>query len=298
MAQRVAPGKRTAGPTMNYLNLLISALSAAPFNQASHAALGVWLRVMAHCGLQENGGRIVGAAKFTPRVFLCTLGVTKAEIFRAAPLVAFEGDDLVVLAYPKDQEETCILRRENARKNGKAAGDKGLKGGSQPTAEGAALPPTPGAALVPTLGVSSVSVREWNGIGMEGEGKASPAPPDSSESSQSIEDDKAWIARLTAAWPGIDIEAQLRKAHKKRSGDVERGWFEDVWLPGVTPAAPHPSSIPRSAPPAEPPGWRTILEDIFPGNAISSDPDRTWASVDPGTRARVLDQQKQHGSAA
>jgi len=55
------------------------------------------------------------------------------------------------------------------------------------------------------------------------------------------EDDAAWMARLAREWPGVDIAAQLEKAHRKRRGDVERGWFEAVWLPGVTPRAPRPA---------------------------------------------------------
>jgi hypothetical protein len=110
------------------------------------------------------------------------------------------------------------------------------------------------------------------------------------------ESDLEWIARLTAAWPGVDIETQLAKAHKKRRGDVERGWFESVWLPGVTPMAPSPSSLLRSPAPAEPTGWRETLEELFPGNAISPDLARTWASVDASTRDRVLSHQKQHAA--
>lgn len=115
---------------------------------------------------------------------------------------------------------------------------------------------------------------------------SNPAP----DASRAAETDEQWIARLTATWPGVDIVAQLAKAHRKRRGDVERGWFESVWLPCVTPSAPHPSSVhraPSTVPPA-PSGWRATLEQLYPGNAISPDPARTWASVDPTTRAKVL----------
>jgi hypothetical protein len=128
----------------------------------------------------------------------------------------------------------------------------------------------------------------------------SPAHATAAASIAEPETDAAWLARLTAAWPAIDIPAQLAKAHKKRRGDVERGWFESVWLPGVTPSAPHPSSVlrPPSSVPSEPAGWRATLEELFPGNAISSDPARTWASVDATTRERVLAHQKATGRAA
>lgn len=128
-------------------------------------------------------------------------------------------------------------------------------------------------------------------------GTAAPFPKPQSKSAApklstvhcppSSETDNDWLARLVKEWPGLDVPAQLRKAHRKRQGDVERGWFERVWLPGVTPAAPHPSSVLRPSVESAPAGWRTTLEQLYPGNAISADPARTWASVDPATRAKV-----------
>jgi hypothetical protein len=131
-----------------------------------------------------------------------------------------------------------------------------------------------------------------------GAGKKSPPPftshqftsPAASTHPADPETDLQWLARLTREWPGIEIEAQLAKAHKKRRGDVERGWFEAVWLPGVTPVAPRPDQVSglKSQVSDAPPGWRETLEQLYPGNAVSANPERTWASVDPDTRAKVL----------
>jgi len=38
----------------------------------------------------------------------------------------------------------------------------------------------------------------------------------------------------------------------------------------------------------EPPGWRDVLEKHYPGNAISRDPERSWASITGEPRDKVL----------
>lgn len=61
------------------------------------------------------------------------------------------------------------------------------------------------------------------------EGCGSP-PPNPFEESQ-----EAWLGRLAAKCPHIDVRAELRKAQKKYPGGFDRGWFERDWLPRVTP---------------------------------------------------------------
>ena len=106
------------------------------------------------------------------------------------------------------------------------------------------------------------------------------------------ETEAAWLARLQDEWPHTDIVAELRKAHKKKAGEVERGWFEKSWLPNVTAKAPVPGD-PRLPVSPEPANWREVLEQLYPGNAVSSDPERTWASLDATTRAKIAVQAKQ-----
>ena len=109
------------------------------------------------------------------------------------------------------------------------------------------------------------------------------------------ETEAAWLARLQDEWPHTDIVAELRKAHKKKAGEVERGWFEKSWLPNVTAKAPAPGALHAPGLPvsAEPANWREVLEQIYPGNAVSSDPERTWASLDATTRAKIAVHAKQ-----
>jgi hypothetical protein len=65
--------------------------------------------------------------------------------------------------------------------------------------------------------------------------------------------------------------------------------------------AKHWATLSEEAPPApvaEPAGWRQTLEHLFPGNAVSGDPERTWSSVDADTQAKVIAHQKHQGRAA
>lgn len=126
-----------------------------------------------------------------------------------------------------------------------------------------------------------------------GTGRRSPATPVDEHGHPETE--AVWLARMQDEWPHIDIVAELRKAHKKKAGEVERGWFEKSWLPNVTAKAPAPGALHAPGLPvsAEPANWREVLEQIYPGNAVSSDPERTWASLDATTRAKIALQAKQ-----
>lgn len=108
-----------------------------------------------------------------------------------------------------------------------------------------------------------------------------PAPPPPAPLSES---DDAWLARVRAKWPHIDVDAELLKAHRKRKGDVERVWFESVWLPGVSPKAPLPtSSAPVVAIEPEPEAWRLHLKDHHEGES--------WAESAAATEWGKLPQQ-------
>jgi hypothetical protein len=110
----------------------------------------------------------------------------------------------------------------------------------------------------------------------------SAAAKASNPQSDALNSDTAWIARLQREFPGVDIIAQLAKAHRKRRGDVERGWFEKVWLPGVTPMAPSPSQG-RANPPDEPTGWREELARIRPGHTYEGN----WSGLPESIRTEI-----------
>lgn len=109
------------------------------------------------------------------------------------------------------------------------------------------------------------------------------------------ETESAWLERLELSWPGLDISVQLAEAwkYKRRGGgQVERGWFENSWLPNVTPAAPQAGSKFKAPEVGDgPAGWRAALETLRPGNLISPDLSRTWAELPADLRAQITNQQ-------
>lgn len=104
--------------------------------------------------------------------------------------------------------------------------------------------------------------------------------------SSTAESNDEWHARLALAWPDVDIKAQLEKAHKKRNGDVERGWFEKAWLPGVTAKAPRPGVSTPVITKDGPKGWRESLEVLRPGNRINSE-GLSWSNVPESIRPEI-----------
>jgi hypothetical protein len=85
----------------------------------------------------------------------------------------------------------------------------------------------------------------------EGSAGAAPAP----------ETQEEWIERLRAAWPHVDIAAELRAAEANRrlqKKRLERDWFEHHWLSKCSAPVEFASRAPDDAP-AECPGWREYL---------------------------------------
>jgi hypothetical protein len=107
---------------MQYLNLETRFLHAAEYIGADPRARGTWLSAMLWCAQQENSGRIAGAAAWGNRRFEQTFGATRREIDAAAPLLVWDGNDLVVWGYPQAQQEKYHAAAERARINGRAGG--------------------------------------------------------------------------------------------------------------------------------------------------------------------------------
>lgn len=131
----------------------------------------------------------------------------------------------------------------------------------------------------------------------ENEGGSNPPPPSNasqltnlnSPSTAAGETEAEWQARITREWPGVNIAEQLTKAQKKRAGDVERGWFERSWLPGVTPKV---SRGVASIVSQEPENWRDILEGLYPDNLINRE-KRGWAGLPENIRNEVTSKTQQ-----
>ena len=104
---------------MHFFNLYIPNLRAQEYVSSEPTQRATWLNVSAFCCEQENGGRIVGAAKWTERQWMAC-GVTRREATHCEPLITFDGDDAIVWAYPENSEKTAQNKRLNGRRGGLA----------------------------------------------------------------------------------------------------------------------------------------------------------------------------------
>lgn len=121
---------------MIYLNLHIPTLFAEVV-AAEPIARATWMMVNAYCSSQENGGRIVGARSWKDRRWQQACAVTLQEVEDSAPLLTWDGDDLLVSHYDLDAEANVRKNRKLGRRGGKkktpkkvaAAQENGAKGG-------------------------------------------------------------------------------------------------------------------------------------------------------------------------
>jgi hypothetical protein len=103
---------------MNWLNIYIPHIRAPEFLGCDPVARATWFCVLAYCADQENGGTLAGAKAWKDRQWQQLCGVTLAEVNGAAPLLAWQGDDLIVWSYPTSAEAVLTAKREGGRKGG------------------------------------------------------------------------------------------------------------------------------------------------------------------------------------
>ena len=104
---------------MDWLNIHRSTLAAEQFLGCEPIQRATWLCLMAYCADQENGGRIDGASEWGDRKWQHVVRVTKSEVSEACPLWSWEGDAVVVWAYPAEKEAEVRRNRENGCKGGR-----------------------------------------------------------------------------------------------------------------------------------------------------------------------------------
>lgn len=118
---------------MNWLNINTAQLREPEIILSSMASRGAWLCVMTYCTVHGRGGRLVGARHWRDGHWREVCGVTLKQVNRAAPLLQWEGDDLVVWGYPEARDREVARMREMgqstserktaaARENGKLGG--------------------------------------------------------------------------------------------------------------------------------------------------------------------------------
>jgi hypothetical protein len=140
--------------------------------------------------------------------------------------------------------------------------------GQRDTARKAIYPPPPGQVEM-TLDADpppKKAKKKMNRI--EGEGEYAPegARPPAPVKFSMTETDEQWLARLTQAWPGINLAREIAQAqaNRQRAGKkLERAWFEAHWLTKTSPAVNFASAAATPAAPisSEPEAWRAWLKD-------------------------------------
>lgn len=107
---------------MNWLNINVATLRSAEYIGSDPIARATWLNVSGWCCMQENGGRIANSRDWKDRQWQQICGVTADEVNASAPLLFWEGNDLVVWNYPVQKESEVAAKREGGRKGGLRSG--------------------------------------------------------------------------------------------------------------------------------------------------------------------------------
>lgn len=108
---------------MEYLNLEASVFRSPEFIGADPAQRGTWIALQGWCASQENSGRIVNCRGWKDRMWQQLLGVTSEEVLAESTLWEWNGDDLMVIHYPIEQELALRAKRDGNARGGKASSE-------------------------------------------------------------------------------------------------------------------------------------------------------------------------------
>lgn len=104
---------------MNWLNIQTDTLRSEEYLGAEPVERATWLSLLGWCVTQENGGTIKDAAQWKDRKWQQVCGITKQEAELASELYYFDGEDLIVFAYPNDKEAEVQAKRKAGKKGGR-----------------------------------------------------------------------------------------------------------------------------------------------------------------------------------
>lgn len=195
---------------MNWINIRTEQLRSLAFATANKGAVETWLRVLAYCCEQENGGIIAGAASWSDRQWMITCGVSGDDIANAGQLICVDGESIVVSCYPSDKEKEVKKDRLNGR-----------KGGSYKTQAKTQASRTNGALGGRPRNPSQTQAKTQR-KGMEGEWKENGNGMEDGASAHAPESD--WIDELASneAYQHVNIRVEMGKmqawckAHRKQ----------------------------------------------------------------------------------
>lgn len=200
---------------MEWLNVHVPILRAPEYIGSEPVARATWFNVSLYCVEQENGGRIVGGAKWKDRQWQQTCGVTLLEVESASLLLTIDGDDILVWRYPIEKEQEVRAKREAGAKGGRTKAENRQKQDSS-----CATSTTPSCASSKPPSCAST---ERNG--KEEEGKENGKEGDVGGSAEDFM--KAWN-NLPDPFPKIRVMSDTRKQHLRAR--LRDSFWRDNWL--------------------------------------------------------------------
>jgi hypothetical protein len=115
------------GVIMNWLNIEIKTLCSEEFLGSEPLDRATWLCLMRYCAQHENGGTIKDCEAWGDRKWMQLVGITTQEVCRDSELWNWDKKDLIVWAYPIEQQKAVEAKREAGKRFGKGKQTKSNK---------------------------------------------------------------------------------------------------------------------------------------------------------------------------
>lgn len=180
---------------MDWLNIHRSTLASQEFLGCDPVQRATWLCLLAYCADQENGGIIPGASAWGDRKWQQVVRVTLEEIQSNCPLWDWNGDTLIVWAYPVEKEAEVRRNRENGARGGRP--QKPRNNHLVPSGLTQTITQTE-----PSAPISAKTERKGIGIGIGKEEEDPPKAPQGATLSKFLPPTESeWVAYCSLTWP-------------------------------------------------------------------------------------------------
>lgn len=150
---------------MQWININVEVLDSERYLGEEPTERATWMALLRYCVGQENGGIIEGAGGWKERKCEQVLRCTKSEISVDCGLWEWDGENLIVWAYPIEKQEEVQKKR--------AAGSKGGRN-SKRSRKSTPISSALSSALSKPIStpITEGKGREWNGM------ESTPLPPE------------------------------------------------------------------------------------------------------------------------
>ncbi len=109
---------------MKWLNLETKIFRSEEFLGCDPVQRATWVCLIAYCALSENGGVIPSCFNWSDRKWEQVIGVTKMEVKTSCDLYRWDGENLVVMFYPKAQEKETAIKSISGKLGGRGGLNK------------------------------------------------------------------------------------------------------------------------------------------------------------------------------